>query len=97
VGPATKRGVESRLLLTMGKGRGGTYWYFYCVARNRGECDAPYMHTDMVEAAIAEHYGTVTLDPTSWPRFASGCRRPWPTRGLPRVEVTVGYQAAVAV
>jgi len=44
--------VESRLLLTKEKGRGGEYWYFFCSARQDHACDAPYIRIEDAEAGV---------------------------------------------
>jgi len=46
------KGVESRLLLTKEKGRGGEYWYFFCSARQDHACDAPYIRIEEAEAGV---------------------------------------------
>ena len=55
------RGVASRLILTRGRGNGGDYFYFICTARQDRLCDAPYVRTEAVEAAVLRHYATLSL------------------------------------
>lgn len=62
----TKRaaGVERRIIIQRATGRnGGEYRYFFCRGVQDHTCDAPYNNTDLVEAAIEEHYKTVQLSP----------------------------------
>lgn len=58
-----QRGRESRLIYTEAKGNGGTYEYFKCRARFNGECDLPYLPVEDVEWKVADHYGTLQLEP----------------------------------
>jgi site-specific DNA recombinase len=55
------RGIESRMLLTMGRGRGGDYWYFFCAARQHRLCDAPFVRVEDAENAVLRHYVTLVL------------------------------------
>jgi DNA invertase Pin-like site-specific DNA recombinase len=54
-------GRESRMILQRAQGRGGEYWYFFCINRQPGICDAPYVQVDQIEAAVLRHYATITL------------------------------------
>ncbi len=58
-----QRGRESRLIYTEANGNGGVYEYFKCRARFNGECDLPYLPAEDVEWKVADHYGTLRLDP----------------------------------
>jgi cytochrome c553 len=51
-------GIESRLIYVRANGRGGEYWYFMCAARQRGQCDSPYMRAEDVEETVQAHYAT---------------------------------------
>ena len=51
----------SRLVFTQASGRGGTYHYYFCVGRQRGECDLPYLRVQDVEEAVVKHYRTIRL------------------------------------
>jgi DNA invertase Pin-like site-specific DNA recombinase len=52
----------SHLVYTEAKGAGGTYGYFFCMARKQGQCDLPYLPVRDVEEAVVRHYQThVTL------------------------------------
>lgn len=49
-----------RLLYQRAVGRrGGVYWYFMCAGRHNGNsgCPQPYLPAEVVEAAVARHYG----------------------------------------
>jgi hypothetical protein len=48
-----------RLTLNVAK---KTYVYFMCTARNRGECDLPYIDVAEAEMSIAEAYDEFSLD-----------------------------------
>jgi site-specific DNA recombinase len=55
-------GVESRLVLARAIGKsGGTYWYFFCVARQTHRCDAPYIRVEDAEAAVVDHHATIRI------------------------------------
>ena len=62
-GACRKRGRESRLLIQRANGRGGTYFYFFCAAKQKHLCDEPYIAIDLVEEAVTDHYRTLVLDP----------------------------------
>jgi site-specific DNA recombinase len=55
------RGVDSRLLLVRGKGRGGEYFYYLCSAHLSHQCKAGYFRVADVEAAVIRHYATLQL------------------------------------
>ena len=50
-----------RLILTPGRGNGGTYFYFLCRGRQQGVCTLPYLPVDIVGRAIERHYAGVRL------------------------------------
>jgi hypothetical protein len=50
-----------RIIITPGKGNGGTYFYFLCRGRQDRLCDQPYLKTHDVETAVERHYTTVRL------------------------------------
>lgn len=50
-----------RLVYSRAKGNGGTYEYFACPINQRRECTQRVQRVDAVEAAIEQHYKTVTL------------------------------------
>jgi site-specific DNA recombinase len=60
-----------RLSFSRSRGNGGEYDYFYCRGRHSGrkECDLPFMAVEKVEEAVAAHYGTVELSPTTLERL----------------------------
>jgi len=51
----------SQLIYSQNKGNGGTYEYFICPKRQRGECQQAYQPVDLVEQAIENHYATGAL------------------------------------
>jgi site-specific DNA recombinase len=55
------KGVESRLLLTNAKGNGGEYRYFFCIARQDHDCDAPSIRIEDAETAVLRHYASLRL------------------------------------
>ncbi|GAA2404863.1 hypothetical protein GCM10010404_73750 [Nonomuraea africana] len=53
---------KHRLIIMPGRSKNGTqYLYFICRGRQDRTCDLPYMAVLDVEAAIADHYATLTL------------------------------------
>ena len=50
-----------RLTYSRNKGNGGSYEYFVCAANQRHKCVQPAQRVDHVEAAIEQHYKTVTM------------------------------------
>ena len=50
-----------RLIVTPGRGNGGTYFYFICRGRQGRTCDQPYLKVQDVEQAVEQHYATVRL------------------------------------
>ncbi|WP_284979487.1 recombinase family protein [Arthrobacter sp. fls2-241-R2A-200] len=62
-GKCFKLGRESRVVYMQAKGRGGTiHEYFFCRARQEGQCDLPYLPAYLVEDSVAESYGRLVLD-----------------------------------
>lgn len=57
------QGRQARLIYTEAKSRNGTYYgYFMCRARqDKLGCDLPHLPVELVERAIADHYGTLAL------------------------------------
>ena len=53
----------SRLIYSRNKGNGGIYEYFVCPRNQHGECPQGYQPIDLVEAAIEDHYATVSISP----------------------------------
>jgi site-specific DNA recombinase len=51
----------SQLVYSRNKGNGGIYEYFVCPRNQRGECLQSYQPTDLVEAAVEDHYATVSF------------------------------------
>ena len=48
---------QSRMGYSQNNGRGGTYGYFYCLGRQRGDgCNLPYMPVGLVEEQIEHEY-----------------------------------------
>jgi DNA invertase Pin-like site-specific DNA recombinase len=56
-----ENGRESRMVLQQAKGRGGTYLYFFCTAKQQHACDSRYVETGALEAAIVDYYATVKI------------------------------------
>lgn len=62
-GDCQARGQSFRLVLTMAKGNGGHYRYFFCRGRQDHQgCTAPFLPVEDVEEAIAQHYATLRFD-----------------------------------
>ena len=52
----------SRMSLIHAKGNGGTYPYFFCIARMRATgCTQPYVPVELVERAVERAYARVRL------------------------------------
>jgi site-specific DNA recombinase len=64
----------SRLSITLAKGNGGTYSYFFCLGRQRRNgCDLPCLSVDEVEEAICRYYERhVRLKPDKVKRIRAG-------------------------
>jgi site-specific DNA recombinase len=58
-----------RLTYSRNHGHGGTYEYFICSANQRHECPQRAQRADAVEAAIENHYHTITLHPDDCERM----------------------------
>lgn len=56
-------GRESRMLIQKATGRGGTYFYWFCRARQTGECTTPHLRFDDTEQAVTDHYRTIRFNP----------------------------------
>lgn len=56
-----KAGRISKLVYTEANGAGGTYGYYFCMARKRGSCDLPYLPIGLVEEYVVRHYRTLGL------------------------------------
>ena len=56
---------ESRLSFTRTRGRGGFYYYFFCLGRHerRTECKLPHMPPFEIEDAVEDSYGQLRLGP----------------------------------
>ena len=52
---------RARLIITPGRGNGGTYFYFICRARQTRACDLGYLKVHEVEAAVEHHFATARL------------------------------------
>lgn len=64
----------SRLTYSQNTGNGGTYEYFVCPNKPRGDCDQPYHRVDVVEAAIERYYRRVQLSPSRQRRIRQTIR-----------------------
>jgi site-specific DNA recombinase len=62
-------GRTGRLVYTEAKGNGGTYAYFLCRGRQRGECDLPHLPALLVENKIIDHYAHLRLHPDYQTQF----------------------------
>ena len=61
-GRCDRQGRTGRLIYTEVRGRNGQYYgYFFCRARQDGECDLPHLPAWQVEEAIERHYETLPL------------------------------------
>jgi site-specific DNA recombinase len=70
----------SRLSLTMAKGNGGTYPYFYCLGRTtkRTECNLPWLPVELVEEAVERFYlvgDRREIAPDGWKVVGGGLER----------------------
>jgi site-specific DNA recombinase len=60
-----------RFIVQRAVGNGGEYFYWLCRGRQTGTCDMAYIPIDVLEEAVARHYGNVlTLDPASIEKVA---------------------------
>jgi hypothetical protein len=49
---------RQRFTIQRSKGRhGGVFYYFFCIGRQDGMCDQPYIAVEAAEEAVADHYG----------------------------------------
>ncbi len=56
---------RSRLTFIRVNGNGGTYEYFFCLGRQRGNgCTQPYVAVTRIEQAVLDHYARVSLTQT---------------------------------
>ena len=58
-GSCHDEGRESRMIMHLAKGNGGSYFYFFCRGRQQHVCDARFVEIGAAEEAVAAHYGTV--------------------------------------
>jgi site-specific DNA recombinase len=68
----------SRLCFTRSRGQGGgLYDYFFCLGRHqrRTGCELPYLSAANIEAAIEDHYATVTLPESRLGQIRDAVRR----------------------
>ncbi len=56
-------GRESRMLIQKATGRGGTYFYWFCRARQDHTCTTRHVRFEDVEDAVADHYRTIRFNP----------------------------------
>ena len=58
------RSLQKQLVVQRARGRrGGEYYYFFCIGRQKGTCDLPYMPVEVLEEAVVRHYGEAVLLP----------------------------------
>ena len=50
-----------RLIIALGRGNGGTYFYYLCRGRQEKKCSLPYLAVSAVSKAVERHYSTVRL------------------------------------
>lgn len=50
-----------RMCFTLAKGRGGTYPYYFCLNRQQGRCQQPYVLVEVIEKQIDIKYHTIQL------------------------------------
>jgi site-specific DNA recombinase len=62
---------NQRLTYSRNKGNGGIYEYFVCAPSQRGECEFGYRRADAIEAAIEQHYKTITFSTPDRERVVS--------------------------
>jgi site-specific DNA recombinase len=51
----------SRLIISLGSGNGGTYFYYLCRGRQQKRCELPYLPVADVSRAVERHYANVRL------------------------------------
>jgi site-specific DNA recombinase len=55
---------QKRLIVQKARSRrGGEYYYFFCIGRQKGTCDLPYLPVEALEEAVVRHYGEAMLLP----------------------------------
>jgi site-specific DNA recombinase len=55
---------QKRLIVQKARSRrGGEYYYFFCIGRQKGTCDLPYLPVETLEEAVVRHYGEAVLLP----------------------------------
>lgn len=58
---------KRRFIVQRAKGRsGGIYYYFFCIGRQDGSCDHPYVPVEVMEQAVIDHYGTAVHLPAAF-------------------------------
>jgi len=62
-GACKSRGRDSRMIIQRAVGRGGTYFYFFCAAKQHLLCDEPYIPIATVEAAVEKHLHGLAIEP----------------------------------
>jgi site-specific DNA recombinase len=55
------RGTSNRLTIQRAMGNGGEYWYFFCLGRQDGVCDAPYVRVEALEELVLRHWAGLVL------------------------------------
>lgn len=59
-----RAGRTSRMIYVRAKGRGNAvYEYYFCRARQEGECDLPHIPVHVIEDEVAKTYDSLRLDP----------------------------------
>jgi site-specific DNA recombinase len=58
-GQCHKQGRESRMIMQLAKGNGGTYEYFFCRRRQDHVCDSRFVELGALEEAVADYYATI--------------------------------------
>jgi len=55
---------KKQLVVQRARGRrGGEYYYFFCIGRQKGTCDLPYIPVEVLEEGVVRHYGDAVLLP----------------------------------
>lgn len=52
-----------RMIFTPGKGNGGTYFYFVCSKRIRGNCQQPYVLAEELERELERYFVRMHIEP----------------------------------
>jgi site-specific DNA recombinase len=50
-----------RLIISPGRGNGGTYFYYVCRGRQKRTCDQPYLRVHELDNNVVRHYASVQL------------------------------------